>query len=105
MIIILGKANKILNIYDDYFSKCEKCHSSDIVYIVHQNYYHLFGIPVFPELKYVGIFCNACQHSTIDVINETAGMYEKQTKTPIYMYSWIIIALSIIIINLLKSIF
>jgi hypothetical protein len=105
MIIVFGKANKILKIYDDHFSKCEKCQSSDIDYIVHQNYYHLFWIPIFPGLKFVGIYCNYCQNSKTDVINETAANYDKLTKTPLYMYSWIIIVLFIISINLLKSLF
>jgi hypothetical protein len=103
MIIYWGKASKILKIYDDHFSKCEKCNSSDIVYIVHQNYYHIMGIPIFPSIKEVGIYCNDCQNSITNVINETAGRYEQQTKTPIYMYSWIIILLLIIFSCIVKA--
>lgn len=105
MIFIGGKASRILEIYSEHFSKCEKCNSSDIVYIVHQSYYHLFWIPIFPVIKFVGMHCNECQHSIAEVYSKIAIKFEEQTKTPFYMYSWPIIVLLIIAINILNSLF
>lgn len=103
MIFIWGKTNRILEIYSDKDLVCENCASTDIVYIVNQGYYHLFWIPIFPSLKFVGLYCNDCQRSIEEVYSKTARIYEDQTKTPIYMYSWPIIFLIIIALGIINS--
>jgi hypothetical protein len=103
MVIVFGKSSRILKIYSDHFTKCEKCNSSDVVYIVHQSYFHFFAIPVFPIIKFVGICCNDCKDSITEVYSKTAGKFADQTKTPLYMYSWIIIILFFVIMGFLNS--
>jgi hypothetical protein len=102
MVFFFGKSSKILEIYNEHFFKCEKCNSPEFVYIVHQCYFHIFWIPVFPIFKFVGIYCHNCHDSISEVFSETARMFAKQTKTPFYMYSWPIIILIIIIIKITK---
>lgn len=102
MFLIWGKSTRIIKTYIEGYISCEQCKSRNVEYVVHQTYYHLFWVPIFPLLKTVGIYCNNCKDSHEEIYSKTALEYEKQTKTPIYMYSWTIIILSIIAYIILK---
>ena len=95
MFLIWGKSSKIIKTYPDSAFTCVNCNSRDISYVVKQYYFHFFWIPVFPLLKTVGNYCNNCQYSNEEIYSTTALMYEKQTKTPLLMYSWTIIFVTI----------
>lgn len=102
MIILWGRKTKILETYEDDDSICDNCNTNSITYFVYQDYYHIFFIPLFPILKYGGLYCRNCEKSHINTISSKLSEYEKLTRTPIYMYSFPIIILIIIILNLLK---
>lgn len=105
MIFLWGKNTKTLEIYEDIDSACEECGAKTLFYIVYQDYYHIFGLPVFPLLKYGGIYCDSCENSKVNIISTKLSEYEKKTRTPIYMYSFTIVLLVIIIEMFFKSIF
>ncbi|MCW3103660.1 MAG: hypothetical protein JWO09_2100 [Bacteroidetes bacterium] len=101
MIVLWGKKTKILETYQDEDTICENCSSNSVSYFVYQDYYHIFFIPLFPILKYGGMYCSNCDNSHIHTINSKLSEYERRTRTPISMYSFPIIILIIIILNLL----
>ncbi len=101
MIILWGKKTKTLEIYQEGNTACDDCHASSISYFVYQDYYHIFFIPIFPTSKYGGMYCDNCEKSHINTINSKLAEYERQTRTPISMFSFPIIILIIIILNLL----
>jgi len=105
MIYIWGRNTKTLEVFEDSDSVREECDTKSLFYFVYQDYYHVFGIPVFPLLKYGGMHCDSCGKSHINIINAKLSEYEKQTRTPIYMYSFTILLLVIIIETILKDIF
>jgi hypothetical protein len=102
MFLIWGRSTRIIKIYTDGYISCENCKSRMIDYFVHQTYFHLFWIPVFPLIKTVGNTCKNCEFVNNEVFSQTALDYEKQTKTPIYMYSWTIVITLIVVYVFLK---
>lgn len=102
MIVFLGKRVQILKMYEDSFSKCEFCDHKPVNYIVKQKYFHLYYIPVFPITKQVDKYCEKCTMLSENIFGEMPTEYYNQTKTPFYMYSWIIIGFILIIsVNLI----
>jgi hypothetical protein len=91
MIFLWGRRNKVLDAYSDENCKCENCNSNNLIYFVNQNYYHLFWIPIVPNNKFAGTYCPDCIESKQVVYSETGARLIKQTRTPIYMYSLLII--------------
>ncbi|MGQ0826989.1 MAG: hypothetical protein ACT4ON_01210 [Bacteroidota bacterium] len=105
MLVIFGKKNKIIEAYEDLDSVCENCDSKSIFYFVYLDYYHIFWIPIFPVLKYGGMHCDNCGKSHVNVINAKSSEYEKQTRTPIYMYTITIFFLLIVSSAIIKAVF
>jgi hypothetical protein len=86
MHIHIGSANKIIRIIDDINKDCDECGSYSLNYVIWQKYLHVYGIPIFPLIKFCGLYCTNCYKSTILVYNKDSSDYIKRTKTPIYMY-------------------
>jgi hypothetical protein len=103
MFIHLGKKNRVLKVYPDIDSKCDECDSNTKDYIISQSYYHLWGIPVVPLLKSVSTYCHNCLDLKENVHNSESEYYESKTRTPIYMYSVIIILILLFAISITRS--
>lgn len=104
MLLIWGKKTRLIKMYYDEDSQCEVCKKTSINYFVNQTYYDLFWIPVFPLLKSVGTYCSNCQNMKSEVFNQKSSDYEKQTKTPIYMHTWLIIFILVLIYAIINTI-
>jgi hypothetical protein len=102
---IWGRANKVLGVYEDTNAKCEVCSHDSLNYIVTQHYIHIFWIPIFPLAKVCGSYCDNCDKSIIESYSQEASKYDKKTRTPIYMYSWSIVLLALIIAGIFNGLF
>lgn len=91
MIFLWGRRNKVLEAYADENYKCENCNSNNLIYTVTQNYFHFFWIPLVPVNKFVGTYCPDCLESKKVVYGQTSARLERQTRTPVYMYSLLIL--------------
>jgi hypothetical protein len=103
MFFLWGRRNCVLKKYNDVNSKCEKCDSRSLNYIVKQHYYHFMWIPVIPVHKFVGTYCDNCKSSRQEVFSEIGAKYDKQSRTPIYMYSFIFLVLIFIAFIIMYS--
>lgn len=91
MLFIYGVRDKKLKTYSDREFLCENCNSPKFDYIVRQKYFHLFLIPIVPVDKYAGIHCNDCGFTRKEIYSKNGSAYIKKTRTPVYMYSWLIL--------------
>jgi len=75
--------------YDDYHVKCDNCGSEGQRFSVYQDYAHLFFIPLFPlGKKTIQSVCLKCN----DRFNEEKkDHYLSITRTPIYLYTGLIL--------------
>ena len=75
--------------YDDYHIKCDKCNDFGQRFSVYQDYFHLFFIPLFPlGKKTIQSVCLKCN----DRFNEEKkNYYLSITRTPIYLYTGLIL--------------
>jgi hypothetical protein len=104
MIFFWGQKNKVLKTYSDRDFVCESCNSPKLNYVVRQQYFHLFWIPVVPIDKFVGTYCNNCRISRKEIYSQNGAHFNKVTKTPIFMYSWLIIIGLLILYTTVNSI-
>jgi hypothetical protein len=103
--IIHGTASKILKEFHEFDSACEYCGSPTISYFIWQKYYHFFWIPFFPVKKIVGIYCPKCKQNNDNVFSPTGALLKKEVKTPVFMYSWVIIIIILLSSILVRSYF
>ena len=89
MIFIYGRRKIRIKKYNDYHIKCEHCNDYGQRFSVYQEYFHIFFIPIFPlGVKTINSVCLKCN----DTFNgEKRNHYLSITKTPIYMYTGIIL--------------
>jgi hypothetical protein len=87
--MIIGRRKIRIKKYDDNHIKCEKCGNYGQRFSVYQEYFHIMFIPAFPSgLKIIKCICLKCK----DNFNqEKKNFYLNQTKTPLYLYTLIII--------------
>jgi hypothetical protein len=95
MLYIYGRKRVKIKQYDDYLVGCENCKQLGIRYIVYQEYYHLFFIPIYPSpLKTIKSFCLKCN----DYNEKKSNYYLSKSKTPFYFYTGLIFLFSFILL-------
>ena len=94
MLLIYGKRRIRIKKYDDFHIKCDNCNSHEQRFLVYQEYFHLFFIPIFPfGVKTIKSVCLKCN----DTFNgEKKNHYLSITRTPIYLYTGIILLVGLI---------
>jgi len=97
MFVIYGRRITRIKKYTDNQNYCKSCNSFDLNVKVYKEYFHIFFIPLFPiGDKTVNINCNSCgEPYRVDAIEKD---YERTTKTPIYLYSGLILIGSLILL-------
>lgn len=102
MIFIYGKRKIRIKKYDDYHVKCENCDSYEQRFSVFQEYFHIFFIPIFPlGVKTIKSVCLKCN----DTFNgEKKKHYLSITRTPLYLYTGVILFIGLIITLVIANI-
>jgi len=97
MIFIYGRRNIRIKKYDDYHIKCDNCNNYGQRFSVYQEYFHLFFIPIFPSsIKTIKSVCLNCNDN--DAFDqEKSNHYLSLTRTPIYLFTGIILFVGLII--------
>jgi hypothetical protein len=86
MFIIHGKRGLRIKSYTDSSQQCSNCKSFDLRVAIYRRYFHVFFIPFFPiGIKSSALWCHDCgQQFRMDSLQT---QYEKNTKTPFYLYT------------------
>ena len=102
MIFIYGKRKARIKRYDDCHIKCSNCNSFEQRFSVYQEYFHLFFIPIFPfGFKTIKSVCLKCN----DKFNEEKkNHYVSVTRTPIYLYTGIILFVGLITVLVIANV-
>ncbi|MBX3239042.1 MAG: zinc-ribbon domain-containing protein [Chitinophagaceae bacterium] len=94
MFLIHGKRNVIIKTYSNNLEYCKECRAFDLHIMIYQEYYHFFFIPFFPVgAKTAHILCNNCAARAGS--SQMRMEYEKQTRSPIWMYTGAVLILGI----------
>lgn len=96
MFVIYGRKTARIKRYTDHQQACISCNALNLDIKVYQDYFHLFFIPVSPiSEKAISIRCNHCG---APMRQETIRKhYEHISKTPFYLYSFLILFAGLII--------
>lgn len=101
MFIIFGRRTARIKKYTENREYCRNCHSFDLSVFVYKEYFHIFFLPIFSfGPKTAKIYCNNCVQPFRNYSTQTH--YENIARTPIYLYSGLIlfVTLILVIINL-----
>ncbi len=100
--IIYGRRKIRIKKYDDYHIKCVNCNDYEQRFSVFQEYFHVFFIPMFPSsIKTIKSVCLKCN----DIFNqEKMSHYLSITRTPIYLYTGIILFVGLMIAGIIGNI-
>jgi len=103
MIFIYGRRKVRIKKYDDYHIKCDICNSYEQRFSVYQECFHIFFIPIFPlGVKTIQSVCLKCN----DKFNEEKkNHYLSITRTPIYLYTGIILFVGLIATLVIANIY
>jgi hypothetical protein len=95
MIFLFGEKKALIKYYSDNVAQCSNCKSFDLNFAVYKNYFHFFYIPFFPvDEKEVEVLCLKCGES--DNRNSRVGHYKAIARTPIYLYSGLLLIIALI---------
>src|SRR5690606_22262055 len=97
MLVIFGRRKLRVKKYTDSQAFCPECKSLGLNINVYKEYFHIFFIPFFPNgVKSTSISCRNC-NSPIR-FDSLQNQYENSTKTPIYLYSGLIVSFCLILL-------
>ncbi|HSZ34647.1 MAG TPA: zinc-ribbon domain-containing protein [Puia sp.] len=90
MLFLRGTRTARIKTYIDHEHNCNACGCYDLTVAVYQPYYHFLFIPIAPiGEKTAKIWCNQCKQ--IFRMDSLSHFYESKSRSPIWMYSWIIL--------------
>jgi hypothetical protein len=97
MIILAGTQQTPINTVT-IFNECPVCTSQqDCDLLVYSNYFHMFGLPIFPVDKTALLICTNCQYKRTPLFNSkfiaSNAIDDRLFKHPIYCYIGLIIIL------------
>ncbi len=97
----IGRRTIRIKKIDDYNIKCDNCGNFHQIFYVYQQYLHLMFIPFFPtSIKTIRCKCAECN----DTFNqEKKSDYLSMTRTPMYLYTGILLIAGLIIYGLLGN--
>lgn len=103
MFIIYGRRVARIKKYFANRHYCKSCNSFDLEAKVYKEYFHLFFIPFFPiGDKTVNIFCKNCGEPYR--VEEVENEYQKNTRTPVYLFSGLILVAGLILLIVFENI-
>ncbi len=97
MFIIYGRKTAHISNGTSHDYSCENCKDIDMDVNVFREYLHMFFIPFFPiGQKNANVRCNNCGDRKYIV--PLQQQYEKSAKTPVYLYSGLIVIAVLILL-------
>lgn len=103
MIFIHGKRKVRIKRHFDNIEQCLNCNSLKLKFDIFRTYYHLFWIPIFPfGEKETRISCNNCGAGNGSM--KRIKHFELITRTPIYLFSGIILFAGLLITLIIGNI-
>lgn len=110
MLFLYGKRSMIIKKYADHTHACPHCRALNLEVKVEKSYFHLFFIPVFPvNGKFAHISCVSCGNLYKDPVSEEdfyielEDEYEKRTRSPIYLYSGLILIAALVLFIIVSN--
>jgi hypothetical protein len=91
--------------------KCRHCQADESVWLyIHRHYFHVFWIPVFPLWKSAASHCTHCKQVLTnkefdDDLKKAKTEAAKTAKTPIWTFSWLLLAVTLAAIVTISGIF
>ena len=99
MFIIYGRRTARIKRLTENHEHCKNCRSFGLTVKVYRDYYHLFYIPFFPAgRKTAYISCGSC--NTPFQSDNLEKEYARITKTPVFLYTGLLIVASLILLAL-----
>jgi len=100
MFFIFGEKRALVKYHSDNVASCSHCNSLGLSFAVFKNYFHFFYVPFFAvDEKEVEVLCLKCKE--YDNRNARADHYRQITRTPLYLYTGVILILGVIVVRLL----
>jgi hypothetical protein len=95
MIFIYGRKKAKIKKAIDQMGACTTCNSIGLDFEIYRHYYHLFWIPLFPSGdKESIVYCTKCGKP--NNFNPRVKHLEFVTRTPVYLYSGLLIFMMLI---------
>jgi hypothetical protein len=96
MIFIYGRKKAKIKKTTDHIGACTTCNSIGLEFEIFRDYYHLFWIPLFPVGdKESKVYCITCGKP--NNFNQRAKHFESISRTPVYLYSGLLLFFTLII--------
>ncbi|HTJ51275.1 MAG TPA: hypothetical protein VL443_17565 [Cyclobacteriaceae bacterium] len=103
MIFIYGRKKAKIKKTTDHIGTCTTCNSIGLEFEIFRDYFHLFWIPLFPfGGKESKVYCITCGKP--NNFNPRVKHFESATRTPLYLYSGLLIFLMLIITLVIANI-
>ena len=94
--IFFGIRKSRIKKYDDYHIKCENCNGFGERFLVYQEYFHIFFIPIRPVgFKTIKSVCLNCNYAFNE---QKLNHYSSITRKPIWLYTGLILLAGLIIV-------
>jgi len=102
MFVIFGDKTWLIKYHTDTISQCEHCKSFALSFAVSIDYFHFYYVPFCAVgEKEVNVLCLKC--SEWNNTNPRKEHYKSVTRTPIYLYTGLILVLTPIVIGIVAS--
>jgi hypothetical protein len=103
MIFIYGKKRAKIKKTTDHIGTCTTCNLIGLEFEIYRDYYHLFWIPLFPVGdKESIVYCTKCGKP--NNFNPRVKHFESVTRTPVYLYSGLLLFLMLIVMLVIGNI-
>jgi hypothetical protein len=103
MLVIFGEKRALVKYHSDNVGLCSHCNSRELSFAVFRSYFHFFFVPFFAvDEKEVDVLCLTCKE--YDNSNPRANHYRQITRTPLYLYTGVILILTMIIGGILSEV-
>ena len=95
MFLVYGRKKARIKTIHDNTGRCTTCGAHDLKFEIYREYFHIFWIPFFPlGPKETIVTCTKCGHGNNS--SDRLENYEATTRTPIYLFSGLLLILCLI---------
>jgi hypothetical protein len=103
MFVIYGENTWIIKYHHDSIAQCEHCGSFELSFAISRDFVHFYYIPFCAvDEKEVNVLCLKCGEWNNK--NPRKDHYKSITRTPIYLYTGVILIAAPIVIGIITAI-